>query len=72
MSIPILYNHFDIYRIHAFIKEKSDDKYFTDEMNQYGCWCGQTGSGNPVDDLDRYTINKFDCLFGFNLSMYQK
>lgn len=55
-------NHFDIYRIHTFIKARSDDKYFTDEMNQYGCWCGQTGRGNPVDDLDRCCLQHNLCL----------
>ncbi|XP_076083540.1 phospholipase A2-like isoform X1 [Mytilus galloprovincialis] len=52
----------DIYRIHFLLKAKTGDIYFADDLNGYGCWCGQTGHGMSVDKLDRCCWQHHMCL----------
>lgn len=46
-------DNYNIYRLHGIIKAKSGDMYYADDLNDYGCWCGQNGQGQPLDELDR-------------------
>ncbi|CAG2201366.1 unnamed protein product [Mytilus edulis] len=51
-----------MYRIHFILKNKSDNVYFADELNKYGCWCAQNGTSYPVDELDRCCLEHQMCL----------
>ncbi|CAG2201367.1 unnamed protein product [Mytilus edulis] len=51
-----------IYRIHFILKTKSDNVYFADDLNNYGCWCAQNGTSYPVDELDRCCLEHQMCL----------
>ncbi|CAG2185442.1 unnamed protein product [Mytilus edulis] len=51
-----------IYRIHFILKTKSDNVYFADDLNKYGCWCAQNGTSYPVDELDRCCLEHQMCL----------
>ncbi|XP_052097087.1 phospholipase A2, membrane associated-like [Mytilus californianus] len=52
----------NIHRIHSLLKTKSEDIYFADSLNKYGCWCAQNGTSNPVDELDRCCLEHQMCL----------
>ena len=46
----------DLFDLYAILDFHLPEEHSTIDFLSYGCWCGMSGSGSPVDALDRFVF----------------